>query len=368
MFSSLKKKKAQGDKSAGEAGGDAARIEHKKSKAYAWFSVAFGVLLMLVWAWFVVNNGFQSLLAPIDLSPRQPPGVTDRQTEDLPADRRQPAKDARQSNSGVTDKKETGGARENASQPWQHLEAAVSRHEQTIKGMELQIQRLRLRLSELDKTLQEKAQRALSDITPMLALALSEADLLVRAGQFDGARHYFKQAEKLLPSWQAAGERDKNQLADAVAEDIQSVDRLYAGDSIHEEIDKVLIQLIAKPETTSPRQTTAQQADSYYQKAALWLKERLSRGITIRHHHFPQLQGEDRVNLIHSLLLAQRAVGRYKPAAYQSAINNAIGICRQTGADSLLNQLQELAALELPPPYMGKAIRRFIELNRRDGK
>lgn len=348
--------------------------QKKRTLYSAWASVALGVLLLVLWAWFVMTGGFQRWLAPIDVgkTTTEKPAVSDP-TQDTVSDKQSPQTAPNQSTPAIKDKNIMGKSKQKEAVPAQglvknleRLETGLLRHDQTLKKIQEQLQQTQRQLADLSAAPQPAPSWSADHAMQLLAVTLNQADLSARAGQLDMARQGFAQAEVLLASVNAIDEKDKRQIAAAIANDMQSMDERSVMErrALHKEIDALLTQLIPKPLTTNSEPSNAEQPNpqdnNHYQKTLLWLREQLNRMVTVRHRHFPRLQAEDRAAVVYSLLLARMASGGQEPSAYQSSINNAIAVSKRAEDKTMLDRLQPLAAFE-PSSYTAHAVQSFLQ-------
>lgn len=374
----------QDNKGADPSARDKAIGSHQRKRTIysAWASVALGVLLLVLWAWFVMTGGFQRWLAPIDVGKdgAEKPAVSNP-AQDAAADE-QPSQTALDKNAAAVKNKAMAGESQSkdvvsthglAENP-ERLKTSLLHHNQALKKMQEQLQQTQRQLSDLSAVVRLAPPWSADHAIQLLTVTLNQADLAARAGQLAMARHGFMQAEILLASADTMDAEDKRKISAAIADDMQAMDEqsVMKQRAMHKEIDGLLAQLIAKPLATSSAPADAEQPDpqdnNYYQKTLLWLREQLNRMVTVRHRHFPRLQAEDRAAVVYSLLLARMASSGQEPAAYQSAINNAIAISKRVEDKTLLHRLQPLAAFEPWSPYAGNAVQFLLQAIGQDKK
>lgn len=367
MIALTKKKKNK--QSAGTTTAAASSVENKKHNVYyAWLSAAIGVLLLILWAWVVLSNGFQRWLAPIDLNAtrtERPATAIANQQQKPPANSKSATN--KKDEKPLTSRRQDNRVRDNT-QALQQLQTTVQQQQQTLQEIKRQLQQTQQQLAELTAAQRTVVPEPASNDSA-LAARLSKADLAARLAQFDIAQHHFERAHTAVQSWHTANNNHRRRMAAAITTDMQAIGQQQAFDvpAVRKEISTLLNQLMAEALANGNQQSTSQQSslpeDGYYQKAARWLHQQLDRMVVVRHRHFLELHADSRVAVIHSLMLARIAVQQQEPAIYRAALNQAADICRQAGADTLLARLQHLAAREMPLPYRGTAMQLLIELS-----
>ena len=369
MIALTKKKKNK--HSAGATTAGASSVENKKHNVYyAWLSAAIGVLLLILWAWVVLSNGFQRWLAPIDLNAtrtERPATAIANQQQKPPANSQSATN--KKDEKPPTNPRQDGRVRDNM-QALQGLQTIVQQQQQALQEIKRQLQQTQQQLAELTAAQRLLVRPGAADNNSVLAATLSDADVAARLAQFDIAQHHFERAHAAVQSWHTANNNHRRRMATAITTDMQAISQQQAFDTqaVRKEISILLNQLMAEALANNDQQSTSQQSslpeDGYYQKARRWLHQQLDRMVVVRHRHFLELHADSRVAVIHSLMLARIAVQQQEAAIYRAALNQAADICRQAGADTLLARVQQLAAREMPLPYQGTAMQLLIELNK----